>query len=1487
MFLYVTQVLTANGVESVMPLQPIDPIRAEMKRGMPLNARRPAPVAIQQKTASRSIGRRCLDLFGLGCSAKPPVKLTQFCSYRSNSMEFRAQVIDGQVKTEGSHAGQDIAGHLNRLPKRFMQDPEQAGQGLRMLDEKLNVFHIQSTPAVAAVLKSSRTLAAQPLPLSHSGRAHLGQISGVQTTADGNQFRLVEQRLYRFEPQTCSWLPDKDEAGYSHLGLTRDGALMKVPLGVRDMSIESKKQVSLEPWADGFSLRVSSLQAPNQHFLPVSESGSPVQLTRIGLSGDTLYASNVQGELLRADLSSAEGGCLRMLSEPVDKLESLYRGAVSIKGFMHDDNGQLNALVLDARKQLHSSPLTDTADQPPGWNLSDVMLKVIDKGLPEPGQQALASAVDLGQRGKVALEGSTLLCWDSQARHWDQTGHLNVDQLERGLDGRAYALQEGQLKGLATHKVREPLHVGASYDLAPLTGTRTLVRLDDVMAGNFEREVTGFAVENARRFVTLDQKNQLHAHVDGKEAVLTFAPQKEVKALALDHLGNLYVQTKMGELLALEKAHWQSPSSSGACWKSVPVPGSERLKSLRMGPDRHLIASWGENNPRQNHWGEKNRQLTVSPDGALKWQPLALALDTPTVSLGSVLGGGEIKSQNNGTAWSVSSAVIGQKTEGLERDRGFWKGLRAHIKPLEGLKNIGLDIQHHFKGRAGLEGLYADDRALRGQLGALAKAAPCTEDMTTRLERLSEQESTQALASALKSLLAQVEKNSVPLAIRLGELKGARVTPEPHPATLDNPAKQSSSSLCQMRQAFENLAPSKANATAALLRSYEKQGVSLSSWSAEKKRDLNNPTALVESDLIQHACTLSRLDVLITRLEGNAPDQARIAGLSKTLMQDYHDSPVHKKASQQINSYEQAEALYNNFKLLAKDLSTPGSALHFHISRTLGLSEKEDIKQALMQQIQQSDSGQSIGSSRSKTKSAWLYAEGIQPVSLLEILVGVSRAKANGITISRTDKGANVEVNMGLSHAFTASLGSGKTLSPVGDVFRAGIRVGAEASLTVSQDKGASVSFDVKEADFPAMMEILAGHKGDVFDLLDLGSNHQSGQRTRNAVNLSVSAHVQGRAIFMVPENSDALDGLVRAVITGSADLNLAHFDQSSSVTQGQHEITHTEGENLLLFSKGGVSAQAGPANSAVLANMAADGSPLVGFSGSEISFTVSFDRSTARAMRFTFKQPVAIEQEQINTLRDALSRHAPQLKVQLQASAGAQGSPGEQLQSLQRQFEQLPVSANRAEEHHALKNKLQQCLHQQELVEQGKRELSSVESTISYVGLDGDAQHEWLNDAAPANKAAILQLLAEQPELARALKDLESSKGTSVSIGLEVKPDVLRMIEGKVGDGRKPQYDVQQALKNTDNLRIKTLSVSYTASRAHSMTLPTPFLSFSSSAALSHTHKILNAEFEYGRGQNAPVRIKLKDAVTTQQNTRLHPELLDQKVRGNRRPLL
>ena len=123
--------------------------------------------------------------------------------------------------------------------------------------------------------------------------------------------------------------------------------------------------------------------------------------------------------------------------------------------------------------------------------------------------------------------------------------------------------------------------------------------------------------------------------------------------------------------------------------------------------------------------------------------------------------------------------------------------------------------------------------------------------------------------------------------------------------------------------------------------------------------------------------------------------------------------------------------------------------------------------------------------------------------------------------------------------------------------------------------------------------------------------------------------------------------------------------------------------------------------------------------------------------------------------------------------------------------------------------------------------------------------------------------------------------------IGLEVKPKVLRMIDNQIGDGPNAINDVQKALENPDNLRIKTLAVSYTATRTDAMKTPIPLVAYSSRAALSNSCKLLNIELKYGMDQNTPLRVEFKDTLPSARIRELNPEQLDQKIRHGRSPLM
>ncbi|MBC3300450.1 AvrE-family type 3 secretion system effector [Pseudomonas sp. SWRI18] len=1409
-------------------------------------------------------------------AAVPVMAQPHYQSLNAASMLCNIRLEGGRLEPDGSLVGRDIASHLNAPDKHYVADgsPVVGSNTLRFKDERHHLFHIQPTPAVAAVFKSSLPDTAggegSVASLSTPGRAHLGSISGVQTTAEGKQFRLEEGRLYRFEPLALSWLPDADNQAYSRLGLTREGQLLKTPQGSLDSSAEGRASVVLSQ-AQGASV-VHVHGADSAVVRPVDENGAPVQLARIGLAGNALYGATVDGELLRADVRLARDGVLAMTGQSLESMEQALKGAVRVEGFFHDDTGQLNVQVRDARRQLHSSPLGEANGLRPQWNLSDVWVKGIEKGLPLPSQQALTTAIDLGQRGKVAFDSGKLLSWDPRAQRWDNTAQQNVAHLERGLDGRAYALQEGQLKAVTIQKVRDPVFEGASYELSTLPKPRPNVSLVEVLAGNSRNPVRGFAVADGRNFVTVNKDHQLQVCVDGVVSPLRLSPALAIKTLALDHEANLYTHTQDGGLFRLDRQAWQGSDGAAHNWTKLELPERQSLESLRMGADKHLIGGWDK----QFH------RLDKAAPNALEWGPLRSATQVPL--LADTLTASKMRRPVSDGALTVGSNVMGQTREGVPLKRSFFQGINAHFHPLEALGEKGKSIQHYVKGRRGLEDVYAADKQLHQQLKPLSKTRPVATDLSARLMALSESGPRQALAKQLSQALAKVEDSSQSSARLLGDVHGLTFDPQP---TLSRTMPSAESALHQLYEAFKRVTPSPGKSTAALLANFEGQGLMLPEWKPERKRDLGHPSAIIEADLIHHADTLKQLADIAEELDsvsGNSPSALkRIQASAESVMRGFEENPIHKLSSQNIASYEQAESLYDNFKLLAKDLGTPGSALHWHLSSLLGLPVDASIKDAMTHQVQQLDSGQTLSPSRTQGKSLGLMVTGIKPVAPVEFFLGASKSHTHGVSISRTDTGARVEISTDNMRRLASSVASGVTLGRGGGAVGPGLRVAGELTAAVAKNKSSSIGFDVKEADLGKMMSILMGQAGGLRDLLALGEKHAAGESSKFSADVNLDVLAQLRLMYSPQEDIAELDSVIRAGIGVVGNLNVAHADKSQSTTRSATGTSHGEGSSAQWLRQGGVGANFAPINALALGSAEAGGPATAAFALPEVSVMVKLDRGQSQAFSFSFKAPQSVTQSQIDGIQHSLSRYSPQFRRDLAGTdpSGAQGSVGEQLATLQRFLTTHPPLATKPDDYYAISQALDMLMTQQDLMNGGLRQLASVESSVTRVGLRDNGRYGWLDDVAPANKTAIVEWLQDDPQFAQIIEQLQRGDGTSVRLGMELKPEILRTIERSHLAGERTESLIKRALSDPGNLRVKSMSMSYTASQSHAMSVPAMTnLSFSSSATLSHTHKHVNVDFEYGANADKPLRMNLNDTLNPLPRPDLTIDLADQRIR-------
>jgi predicted component of type VI protein secretion system len=1170
-------------------------------------------------------------------------------------------------------------------------------------------------------------------------------------------------------------MPGADTRAFSRIGLTNDGQLLKTPEGFIDSSAQGRTTVLLSQAQEGSFVHLQG--ADTRAVRPVDEAGLPVQLTRIGLSGSTLYGATADGELVCADLRLVRDHTLPMVRQSVDSLEQALKGAVRVEGFFHGDTGQLNAQVRDTREQSHSVPLAGDKAMRPQWNLSDVLVKGIEKGLPLPSLPALSTAVDLGERGKVALDAGTLLTWDAMTQRWGNAGQPGIDHLERGLDGRAYVLQEGQLKAVVISKVRDPLFEGASHDLAALPAPRPHVSLGEVLAGSSDKGITGFAVADGHNFVTVDQGNQLQVHQDGQIKPLQLSPSIDIKTLALDHAGNLYAHTQGGELFRADRQVWQGNSGGAQNWSKVELPDHQPLESLRMGADKHLIAGWDK----QFH------RLESSTTRALEWGPVQVTAEVPL--LADKLRGTQVRAQFPGGALTVGSNVMGQSREGVPLKRDFFQGIKAHFHPLEALGQKAKDVQHHFKGRQGLEGIYADDKRLHEQLKQLAQSQPIPTDLGARLTVLSEAGPRQALAKEIRAALTEVEDSSQSSARRLGDAHGVAFDPRP---TLSRASINPGSTLHQLYEAFKRVSPSAEKTTAALLANFEGQDLVLPTWKPERKRDLDHPSALIEGDLIHHASTLKQLTDLVQALDGTSGHSpsalARIETSLHDVMKAFKDSPVHTLAT-------------------------------------------------------------------------------------------------HGVSISRTDTGARVEISTDDMRRLAGSVGTGVTLGRGSGALGPGLRVAAELTAAIAKNTGSSIGFDVKEADFGKMMSILTGESGTVCDLLALGDGHVAGKSSKLSGDFNLDALAQLRMMYSPQENIAELDSVIRAGIGGVANLNLAHIDKSQSSKRTATGISQGTASSAQLFRQGGVGANVAPL-SALALGRAESGSPSAAIATApELSVMVRFDRGQSQAYSFSFKHPQPVTQSQIDDLKRSVLLYSPAFRRDMAATELSGNTVDQQLATLRRFLATHPPVATKSDVYHTISQSLDKLINQQDLMNNGLRQLASVESSVTRVGLRDDGYHAWLDDVAPANKAEIEQWLKDDPQLSRVLNQLQQGEGTSVTLGMELKPQVLHAIERSHLAGENVEPLIRQALSDRNNLRVKSMSLSYTATQSHGMSVPAMNLSFSSSAGLSHTQKRVNADLEYGVDADKPLRMNLNDTLGSLPRHDLTIDLGDLRVRTQAQP--
>ncbi|WP_260954398.1 AvrE-family type 3 secretion system effector [Pseudomonas citri] len=841
-----------------------------------------------------------------------------------------------------------------------------------LLDNKGNLLHLKQSDTATTILRSSQTSDAHPFLkdftdaapqlrnengtlglygqntrigkeiLDAPGKAQFSHLTGVHEDHNGQQLRLHNDKLYRFDPASKAWQahPDLAEQTFSALSTQGNGRTYGLTdKAVVDLSSPDNRHypaanikafsVSREGEAallhikdDKQSLGLIDLNTSPAAPLTAGidlKLADDAQASSIALTKDALLLSDTQGRLYSVDRQQLGDDRTELsltaeqaIAHPEAELGVTHR----TEALIGDDKGQAHALVKDQVGHTHAFPV-DTANGSlkAGWNLTDALVLNNTKGLPSVTPTP-DNTFDLGRDNKVGLDKQQIQRWDVATRSWGHTDIKDVSQLSIGLDSRAYMIQDGTLKKLEVSQAAAPQAFGRDYALAQATQT-TSISVGSDIAGLKGRNVTAFAMVNGERFVALDDTGKLTAHhKKGMTTELTTEGLNgSIKTLALDQHADLYALNDKGEAFQLDKEDWQASEAKPrpeAQWKKIATPDNEPLGSLRTGDDKQLNATLlngdGKLLARQNNHD---------------WKPVEPSESKDVVTdLHERISGAEVRKKIPGTGLiaKFSTTVLGRG--GMESNirPSTSEFVAAHVfKPTlempRWMKATGDSLVHTAKGRDGLNDVYQSEGKLFKRLEAIADAdtpIPAKgEDLKSRIARLDLGPEGKALVDQLEGFRSELENHAYKSTVQLGQEYGQLKTlPFRQFEGLLNqhgefnpPSKRTALSMglsdvarklninssdhnlmLELQGALKKIAPSDENRTGELLAKLEEKGMNISHQKEEiplgRRRNPSDDLALTKARLALDVVALKDLSDLVGKIE-NEQKQAQATGLEQ------------------------------------------------------------------------------------------------------------------------------------------------------------------------------------------------------------------------------------------------------------------------------------------------------------------------------------------------------------------------------------------------------------------------------------------------------------------------------------------------------------------------------------------------------------------------------------------------------------------------------
>ncbi|MHC8397961.1 AvrE-family type 3 secretion system effector [Pseudomonas sp. MDT1-17] len=1222
-----------------------------------------------------------------------------------------------------------------------------------LLDAKGHVLHLRQSPEAMFVVRSSQAQGRaaghpnvqrlecqqgavqvvgdtqQSTPLGTLPRAHMGYLTGIHQDQEGRRLYLHEQQLYAFDDLRGAWVLSEgtQDMKFSALLAQGNGKLYgQVDGALVDLSSQGMTQVALPGGVKAFSVSadqhiavLSGDQDQVLHLINLEQDPSVstrsvtlklhdglAQAKSIGLSQHHLFISDTEGRLYSVRRDELDREELELQPQQYRYSNHAGLGAnQQVVGFLSGNEGQIQALVSD-REQVHSHSLDgDTQGISSGWNLSDVLVVNTRRGLPTGVEPTPTNTLDLGRLGRIGLSEQRIKFWDTASQDWKDTDIKEVEQLQRGMDGEAYMIQNGTLKKLGVSRKSTPLAFGGSHALNQLARS-TAVAVGDNVAGLEGLTVVAFAMLSDKQFVVMDSKHTFTVHhKDGEPTKLKYTEGVgKITSLALDEHHHLYAMTDWGELFVMAKDDWQaSEPRAEAVWKSVAIPPGAELTSIRSAGGNRLSAAFSDGG---EHWSMQLKDAT--------WHPLAAKPvdQNPFEDLAKRLRTSEKVMRLPGTGLTVraNANLMGRSAMENANTVSTPEFIRANIfKPTwevpRVLKNMGHYIQHQYQGRKGLGPVYESESSVFQRLHTISQnqtAAADGRDLKSRIAGLNLGPEGLVLQQALEAFRGALEDTSHRALKQLGQQHGRSKLLQQKAGLLNIHGHESAPSrrrdvsmklsqlsqklnvnssghdlLKTLKNSLTYLAPTGQNRADGLLSTLQAQGMQLSHQKADvplgQRRDGGESLGLTKARLALDTVTLIDLVHFLDDLESfsSLADGADLKTLQikfEAQRAAYEDNQIRQVTEMGFTDHANLEASYDGIKAFLNGFKKADHAISVNLRAATGSKTQAELAQALRTTLKYLNSDDEIALQRSYGLNLSTPSIGVSKFALgLSPSGGVSGVRSYAFNAELGDKGLKVCLQRDGSASATVGIGGGFDLWP--GFFNAeqaaqftNINLGNNRSLTPAFSLGVDASaistvtqrnavvFTVLQEDIDDFVDNLFSGNLNPLQVMQKGIEHTTQKSLRFNVDINASGTAEFRAGFGLSEKgSSPLSAAMRIGVGSTVNVNLLNYANHSVEQRNNKEQTQESSQNRPRFinsigASGSAKAQINGSYSTPEKNSLGAGLALGGGGG------VGVDNKTSKRIKFTFKEAVPLTAKNLKeltlTLGDAFKDPSPQQEL-------------------------------------------------------------------------------------------------------------------------------------------------------------------------------------------------------------------------------------------------